>query len=120
MEILILILTGLAAGMLSGMFGIGGGIVIVPALVFFLGMTQHQAQGTSLGVLVMPIVALGAYNYYKTGNLDMRAALIIAAAFLIGGYFGSKISLSIDQGILKKIFGVLLIVVAVKMIFYDK
>ncbi len=120
MEILILILTGLVAGMLSGMFGIGGGIVIVPALIFFLGMTQHQAQGTSLGVLMLPIVALGAYNYYKTGNLDIRASLIIASAFLIGGYFVSKISLSIDHVMLKRIFGVLMIVVAVKMIFFDK
>lgn len=120
MEILILILTGLAAGILSGMFGIGGGIVIVPALVFFLGMTQHQAQGTSLGVLTLPIVALGAYNYYKTGNLDIKAALVIASAFLIGGYFGSKISLSIDHVLLKRIFGVVMIVVAVKMIFVDK
>lgn len=120
MEILILVLTGLAAGMLSGMFGIGGGIVIVPALVFFLGMTQHQAQGTSLGVLLMPIVALGAYNYYKTGNMDVQAALIIALAFLIGGYFGSKISLSIDQALLKKIFGGFMIVVAIKLIFFDK
>lgn len=120
MEILILILTGLAAGTLSGMFGIGGGIVIVPALVFFMGMTQHQAQGTSLGVLMLPIVALGAFNYYKTGNLDIRASLIIASAFLIGGYFGSKISLSIDHTILKKIFGVFMIGVAIKMIFFDK
>lgn len=120
MEILILIITGLVAGMLSGMFGIGGGIIIVPALVFFIGMTQHQAQGTSLGVLMLPIVALGAYNYYKTGNLDVRASLIIASTFLIGGYFGSKISLSIDHVMLKRIFGVLMIFVAVKMIFFDK
>lgn len=120
MDILVLILTGLAAGILSGMFGIGGGIIIVPALIYFLGMTQHQAQGTSLGVLTLPIVALGAYNYYKTGNLDIKAALVIASAFLIGGYFGSKISLSIDHVILKKVFGALMIVVAIKMIFVDK
>ncbi len=120
MEILIFIIIGLAAGTLSGMFGIGGGIVIVPALVFFMGMSQHQAQGTSLGVLMMPIVALGAYNYYKTGNLDVRASLIIASTFIIGGYFGSKISLTIDHVLLKKIFGVLMIGVAIKMIFFDK
>ncbi len=118
--IITLVLIGFAAGTLSGMFGVGGGIIIVPALVFFLGMTQHAAQGTSLGVLTLPIVVLGAYNYYKTGNLDTKAALIIAATFLIGGYLGSKISLNFDQLLLKRIFGVLMIIAAIKLIFFDK
>lgn len=114
--IITLILIGISAGVFSGMFGVGGGIIIVPSLVFFLSMTQHTAQGTSLGVLLFPIVALAAYNYFKTGNMDFKASIIIAAAFLIGGYFGSKFSLSIDELLLKRLFAILLIVFAVKML----
>ncbi len=119
-EILILILIGLAAGALSGMFGIGGGIIIVPALVFFLGMTQHQAQGTSIGLMLLPIGLLAAWNYHKTGNLDVKAGLIVAAAFVLGGYLGSKLSLSINALTLKRIFGVLMLVIAIRMIFFSK
>ena len=119
-EILILIAIGLAAGVLSGMFGVGGGIIIVPALVFFVGMTQHQAQGTSLGLMLLPIGILAAYNYYNTGNLDIKAGLIIAVAFVIGGFFGSKLSLSLDQLMLKRIFGVLMLLVAIRLIFFSK
>ena len=119
-EIIILIVIGILSGVLSGMFGVGGGIIIVPAFVFFLGMTQHQAQGTSLGLMLLPIGILAAYNYYKTGNLDVKAGLIVAAAFVIGGYFGSKFSLSIDQVTLKRIFGVLMFFVSVKLIFFSK
>ena len=119
-EIIILILIGLAAGVLSGMFGVGGGIIIVPALVFFVGMSQHQAQGTSLGLMLLPIGILAAYNYYNSGNLDIKAGLIIALAFVVGGYFGSKLSLSLDQLMLKRIFGVLMLLVAIRMIFFSK
>lgn len=119
-EIAILIGIGLAAGALSGMFGIGGGVVIVPALVFFLGMTQHQAQGTSIGLMLLPIGILAAFNYYKTGNLDIKAGLVVALAFVIGGYFGSKLSLSINELTLKRIFGVLMLVIALRMIFFSK
>lgn len=120
MEIIYLVVIGILAGILSGMFGVGGGIVIVPALVFFLGMTQHQAQGTSLGLMLLPIGILAAYNYYKTGNLNIKYGLIIAAAFVVGGYFGSKISLGLDQIMLKRIFGILMIFVAIKLIFFPK
>lgn len=120
MEIIILILIGVLSGVLSGMFGVGGGILIVPALVFFLGMTQHSAQGTSLGLMLLPIGILAAYNYYQTGNLNIKYGLIIAAAFVLGGYFGSKISLGIDEVTLKRIFGVLMAIVAVKLIFFPK
>jgi hypothetical protein len=120
MEIIVLILIGIAGGMLSGMFGVGGGLIIVPAFVFFLGMSQYQAQGTSLGLMLLPIGILAAYNYYKTGNVDIKAALIVAATFVIGGYFGSKISLGLDQVILKRIFGVLMLFVSIKMIFFSK
>lgn len=119
-QLLILILIGLGAGVLSGMFGIGGGILIVPALVYFLNMSQHQAQGTSIGLMLLPIGILAAINYYKAGNLDIKAGLIIAGGFIIGGYFGSKVSLGLDQALLKKMFGVLLVFVAIKLIFFSK
>ena len=116
MDILALIIIGIAAGVLSGMFGVGGGIIIVPALVFFLGMTQHQAQGTSLGLMLLPIGILAAWNYYKTGNLNIKYGLIIAGAFVLGGYFGSKMSLGISEVWLKRAFGILMLFIAVKMI----
>ena len=119
-QVLILCAIGLLAGMLSGMIGIGGGVVIVPALVYFLGLSQLQAQGTSVALMLPPIGILAAMNYYKSGNLDWRFALVIAATFVIGGYFGSKISLAIPQQLLKKIFGGVLMLVAVKMIFFSK
>lgn len=119
-EIFILILIGLAGGVLSGMFGVGGGIIIVPAFVFFLGMSQHEAQGTSIGLMLLPIGILAAYNYHKTGNMDITAALIVAFTFVIGGYFGSKLSLSLDQVLIKRIFGILMLFVSVKLIFFSK
>lgn len=119
-EVFILIAIGLAAGLFSGMFGIGGGMIMVPALVFFLGMTQYGAQGTSLGVLVVPVAAVAAFNYHREGHLDMRYAAIIAATFVIGGYFGSKISLGISELMLKRIFGVVMLAMAIKLIFFSK
>lgn len=119
-EIVILAAIGLGAGVLSGMFGVGGGILIVPALVIFLGMTQHGAQGTSIGVILLPIGILAAYNYYTSGNLNIRYALVIALAFIAGGYLGSKISLEISETLLKRLFGILMLLVAVKMIFFPK
>ena len=119
-EIVILILIGLVAGAFSGMFGIGGGLVMVPAMVFFLAMSQHSAQGTSLGVLVIPVAAVAAYNYYKEGELNMKFALIIGLSFVIGGYFGSKFSLGISEVILKRSFGVLMLAMAIKLIFFTK
>jgi len=119
-EIMILILIGLAGGVLSGMFGVGGGIIIVPAFVFFLGMSQHEAQGTSIGLMLLPIGILAAYNYHQSGNMDIKAAIIVAFAFVIGGYFGSKLSLTLDQALIKRVFGVLMLFVSVKLIFFSK
>lgn len=119
-ELLILACIGLAAGMFSGLFGIGGGLVMVPAMVFFLGMSQHSAQGTSLGVLVIPVAAVAAFNYYKEGHIDVRFALVIALSFMIGGYFGSKLSLGISKLLLKRVFGVLMLLMALKLIFFTK
>jgi uncharacterized membrane protein YfcA len=119
-EIIILVLIGLIAGAFSGMFGIGGGLVMVPAMVFFLAMSQHSAQGTSLGVLVIPVVAVAAYNYYKAGELNVKFAIIIALSFVVGGYFGSKLSLGVSEVMLKRIFGVLMLAMAMKLIFFTK
>ena len=119
-EIIILVLIGLIAGAFSGMFGIGGGLVMVPAMVFFLAMSQHSAQGTSLGVLVIPVAAVAAYNYYKAGELNVKFAIIIALSFVVGGYFGSKFSLGMSEVILKRSFGVLMLAMAIKLIFFTK
>jgi uncharacterized membrane protein YfcA len=115
--ILILIIVGLLAGILSGIVGIGGGLLMIPMLIFFLGLSQHAAQGTSLAVMLPPIGILAAMNYYKAGFIEWKFAFIIAAAFIIGGYFGSKFAVSVSPVLLKKIFGAVLFVAAVKMIF---
>lgn len=113
----ILLCVGLIAGMLSGMVGIGGGIVIVPVLVYFLGFSQHQAQGSVLFMFLFPIGILGVYNYYQEGYVEWKSAFIIASTFIIGSYFGSKISIAIDQVTLKKVFGVIILLLSLKMIF---
>ena len=118
--VLILLLIGLFAGVLSGVIGIGGGIVIVPALVYFIGFSQRTAQGTSLAILLLPIGLLGVIQFYKAGYVDIKVTAIIALAFFIGSYFGSRIALTISQDILKKCFAVLLIIIAIKMLFIDK
>jgi len=118
--VIFVILIGLAAGMLSGLVGVGGGIIIVPALVFLLGFSQHQAIGTSLGLLLLPAGILAVMNYYKKGFIDIRVVLILFAGYVIGSYFGSKISLSVSQDLLKKVFAIMLILIAVKMLFFDK
>jgi hypothetical protein len=116
--ILILLCIGLLAGTLSGMVGIGGGIIIVPALVFFMGMSQHEAQGTSLAVLLLPVGILAVYYYYNAGYVDIKPSLIIALSFVVGGFVGSKIAISIDQNILKKVFGIFMLLLSLKMIFW--
>lgn len=114
---LILIAIGLFAGILGGMFGIGGAVIMIPALVFFLGFDQHMAQGTSLAVMLPPIGILAAYNYYKVGQVNIWYALIIAIAFMAGGYVGSRFALSLPENAMRKTFGILLIIIALKMIF---
>ncbi|MBN2665603.1 MAG: sulfite exporter TauE/SafE family protein [Bacteroidales bacterium] len=115
--LLTLIIIGIITGAAAGMLGIGGAIIMVPALVFIMGMSQHQAQGTSLAVMLPPIGIIAAYNYYKAGEVNLKFALILAAAFLIGSYFGSKLAINIPQHTLKKIFGLLLLLVSLKMLF---
>ncbi len=116
-SILILLAIGVAAGMLSGLVGVGGGIIIVPVLVYFLGYSQHHAQGTTLFLFMLPVGFLGVYNYYKEGNVDIKSALIIGCTFIVGSYLGSKAALALDQNTVKRIFGVIIFVVSLKMIF---
>ena len=115
--ILILVVIGLLAGMLSGFVGVGGGIIIVPALVYMLGFSQHQAQGTSLFVLSIPVVILATMNYWKTGNVNWKFGLIIALTFVVGGYIGSKLSLKMSPGLVKFLFGILMAYVSFRLIF---
>ncbi len=115
--ILLLILIGITAGVFSGFVGLGGGILIIPALVLIMGMSQLQAQGTSLAVMLPPIGILAAYNYYKAGHLNLTYALIIAIAFIIGAYFGSGFALQLPVNIVKRIFGVVLACIAFYMVF---
>lgn len=114
--ILSLILIGVLAGVLSGLVGVGGGIIMVPLLVMFFGFNQHQAQGTSLAVLAVPVTAIAVFNYYKEGQINVKYAAIIAVFFVVGSIFGSKFALTLDQKMLKKIFAVVLLVIAGKML----
>lgn len=117
-DILIYVLIGLVAGILSGLVGIGGGIIIVPALVLIFGFSQHQAQGTTLALLIPPIGILAAWTYYKQGFVDLKVAGLIILGFFFGGLIGAKIAVGIPDAVLKKVFGVVLMLVALKMIFY--
>ena len=117
---LILIIIGIAAGILGGLVGVGGGIIIVPSLIYFLAFSQKQAQGTSLGILLLPIGIFGVWQYYRSGYVDFRTVWLVALGFLAGSYFGSKIALSLSQETVKKIFAVLMIIIACKMLFFDK
>jgi uncharacterized membrane protein YfcA len=118
--VLVLLLVGLAAGVLGGLVGIGGGIVIVPALVYFMGYSQKMAQGTSLGILLLPVGILAVWNFYKQGYVDPKAVWLVSAGFVIGGYFGSKIALALPQDTVKKVFACMLIVVALKCFSWTK
>ncbi|MDI9310608.1 MAG: sulfite exporter TauE/SafE family protein [Limnohabitans sp.] len=114
--ILLLALIGILAGLLSGLVGVGGGIVMVPLMIYLLGFSQHQAQGTSLTVLVVPVTALAVYNYYKEGYINWKFAATIAIFFVIGSYFGSKLAVNLDQKMLKKIFAFILLFAAGKIL----
>ncbi len=118
--LLLLLIVGLAAGFLSGLIGIGGGIIIVPALVLFLGFSQKLAQGTSLGILLLPVGILAVIQYYKQGYLNVNYVLIIASAFVLGSFLGSKLALSVSDEKMKKIFALVLLLISLKMLFFDK
>lgn len=114
--VIILVVIGLLAGVLSGFVGVGGGVIIVPALIYALSMTQYEAQGTSLFTLLLPVGILAVHNYWKTGNINWKFGLIIALTFVVGGYFGSKLALRISPSIVKLVFGAIMAYVSFKMI----
>jgi uncharacterized membrane protein YfcA len=118
--IIILVLIGLSSGMLSGLVGVGGGIIIVPALVFFLGFSQHEAQGTSLGLLLLPVGILAVLNYYKQGYIDLKVIGVMSIAFVLGGWLGSKLSVVLSELLVKRIFALILFYAAFKMLGWDK
>jgi uncharacterized membrane protein YfcA len=118
------LLIGLGAGVLSGLVGVGGGIIMVPALIFFLHYTQHQAQGTSLAVLTLPVVIFASVYYYHQGQktgapIDLKVVGLLALGFVVGAYFGSKLAVNLDQDALKKIFAIILFYTAFKMLNWD-
>lgn len=117
--VLLLLLIGLLAGILSGLVGVGGGIIIVPALMFFVGFTQKEAQGTSLGLLLLPIGILAVFNYYNKGLIDVKVVGMMAVGFLIGGFLGSKLALALPESTLKKILAVVLFYTGFKMLGFD-
>ena len=113
---IILIIFGVLAGVLSGLVGVGGGILMLPLLIIFLGLTQHEAQGTALFAMLPPIGILAAINYYKEGFVKWEYAIVIAFTFVIGGYLGSKLSLSLPPQMVRRIFGVIMLLGAIKLI----
>ncbi len=116
-EIIFLALVGICAGIIGGMTGLGGGIIIVPTLVFLFGFSQVNAQGTSTATLLFPIGILAAYNYHTEGQINWKFSIIMALFFVIGGFLGSKIALTIDEKILKRIFGCIMLFAALKMLY---
>jgi uncharacterized membrane protein YfcA len=118
--LIILLMIGLFAGILSGLVGVGGGLIIVPALIFFLGYNQHQAQGTSLGLLLLPVGILAVLNYYNKGYIDIKVVAIMSIAFVLGGWLGSKIALRLPADTVKKIFAIFLFYSAFKLLSWDK
>lgn len=115
-EIVFILIIGLLAGFVGGSLGIGGGIIIVPALAFLMGFSQHEAQGTYLAVLLFPVGILGVINYYKAGYVHFKYAIILIAAFLLGSYLGSLLAVNLPDALLRKLFGGFMLLVSLKMI----
>lgn len=111
-----LLLTGIVAGVMSGLVGIGGGVIIVPIFVFFFGFSQHLAQGTTLAVLIPPVGLLAAFAYYRAGQVNLPAAMIVAAGFVVGGYLGARYAVSVSNLVLQRIFGAAMLVIALRML----
>jgi uncharacterized protein len=116
--LLLLTAIGLVVGFFGGMFGVGGGVILIPLLVYIIGMEQHTAQGTSVAILLPPIGIVAAYNYYKAGHVNIKYAIIIAITFIIGSYFGSKLAVYLPDQASKRIFAVVLFIISVKMFFF--
>ena len=120
MQVAILILIGLSAGMSSGLFGIGGGVLIVPALVYLLDFPMHRAIGTSLAVLLPPIGAAAVYAYYRAGHIDWQAAVILAGTVFIGAWLGAMVATNLNENWLRNLFGVFLIALGCYTLFFSK
>lgn len=116
-QLIILIVVGILSGLLAGAFGIGGAIIVIPALVFILGLSQHEAQGTSLAFMLPPVGILATWNYWKAGQVNWKIALVLSLTFVVGAYLGSNFSINISDRMLRRLFGILLILIAFKMIF---
>lgn len=117
-QLLLLLMTGLIAGLVSGAMGVGGAIIIVPFLVFFLGMSQHEAQGTSLAVLLMPVGIFAVMNYAKNSYVNYKFAAVVVIAFLLGSYIGSKVAIQLPERTLQRVFAGLLIAVGLKILIW--
>nr|MBK9651760.1 sulfite exporter TauE/SafE family protein [Bacteroidota bacterium] len=115
-QIFIILLIGIVAGVFSGFIGIGGGLIVVPCLVYFLGFTQHNAQGTSLAMMLPPIGVMAVYNYYQKGMVDLKVATILCISFVAGSYFGSKFAISLSPEQIKRAFGIFMIALGIKML----
>jgi hypothetical protein len=116
-QLFILVVVGLLAGALSGFVGVGGGIIIVPAMIYFMNMNQIQAQGVSLALLLLPVGILGVMNYYKAGHIQFNCVLILAVGFIIGTYFGSKFALRLPEYKIKFAFALIMLFVGVQMLW---
>lgn len=117
MKALLFLLLGLVAGVFSGLIGVGGAIIIIPSLVILFGLSQHTAQGTTLALMVPPIGLLAAWTYYRQGFVDLKVAGLICLGFFVGGLVGAKFATEISEQVLRKVFGVVLLLASVKMIF---
>lgn len=118
MEILLLLGLGLAVGTISGLIGIGGGVLFVPALIYLMGFSQQEAQGTTLALLVPPIGILGAWTYYQRGYVNVQAVVLICVGFVLGGLLGAKVAIALPAVLLKRVFGTAMLGVAVQMLFF--
>jgi uncharacterized protein len=116
--VVLLTIIGLIVGFFGGMFGVGGGVILIPMLVYMVGMEQHSAQGTSVAIMLPPIGIVAAYNYYKAGHVNIKFAIIIAVTFIIGSYFGSKLAVHLPDEVSKRIFAVILFLISIRMFFF--
>jgi len=116
-QVLIVLAIGLIAGFFSGSMGIGGAIIVIPALMFFLGFSTQQAQGTSLALMTIPVMLVSALNFYNAGKVDIKVALIMSITFVVGGYIGSKLNVSLPDKVMKKALSIILFLVSLKIFF---
>jgi hypothetical protein len=120
LQLITVLIIGLTAGVLSGMFGIGGGVVVVPALMLFVGLSIKMASGTSLAALLLPVGLLGAIEYYKQGQINLIAAACLVLGLFIGAYFGAKFTIGLPELVVKRAFGVMLLILAIRYLTYSK